>query len=67
MKNESAESAVAEREYHESDFFANNFARNFKSWNKLVDSYRLTGGHVPSRHHFDKAKLKNKKSVTMTD
>ena len=56
------DSADLEVDYSESEHFDDYFARNFKSWNQLVDCYRLGGGHIPSRHHFDKAKNKLKKN-----
>ena len=61
MKND--DSAVAEREYPESLYFANNFARQFKSYDENIQSYRLSGGHIPSRKNFNRAKRRNKKSV----
>lgn len=57
------ETAVAEREYPESPFFGNNFARQFKSYDETIVAYRC-GGHIPTRYNFNKAKRKlNKKSA----
>ena len=68
MKND--DSAVAEREYPESPYFANNFARQFKSYDETIIAYRC-GGHIPTRQDFNRAKLflktQNKKSATWTD
>ena len=60
-------SAVAEREYPESPYFANNFARQFKSYDETIQSYRLGGGHIPSHHNFNRAKRRNKKARQWTD
>ena len=60
------DSAVAEREYPESPYVANNFARQFKSYDETIIAYRC-GGHIPSRQDFDRAKRRNKKSATWTD
>ena len=50
------DSAVAEREYPESPYFANNFALQFKSYDETIIAYRC-GGHIPTRHNFTRAKL----------
>lgn len=53
-------------DYSPTEFFPEYFAQCFKSWDDNVTAYRLIGGHIPSRHDFDRAKRKNKKSVHKT-
>ena len=51
------------------DCQATYFAQIYKTWLELVSSRRFTGGRIPSKLAFYKAKknLKIKKSVTKTE
>ena len=49
------------------DFQAEYFARCFHSYDETIQSYRLGGGHIPSRHNFNRAKTQNKKSAFATE